>query len=146
MGTWGLCVVDDGFVASEKAMIRKYLILSLPVIHDQSLENPGTVSGIFSGSSTASLSAIAEMGVSFVGEVSLEFTGSTTLSASGGLVLNSNKLVACGSVGASDFMVGVTGEALVFNQTVEDIGYSHTFDFEYTKNFNAIIYDFHEDE
>jgi hypothetical protein len=32
MGTWELCVDDDGFMASEKAMIRKYLMLSLTVI------------------------------------------------------------------------------------------------------------------
>jgi hypothetical protein len=130
----------------EGAFAASAIMFSSSTAFDQSLETPGTVSGIFSSNSTASLSAIAEMGVSFVGEVSLNLTGSTTLHASGGLALNNKKLVACGSVGASDFTVGVTGEALVFNQTVEDIGYSHTFDFEYTKNFNAIIYDFHEDE
>jgi hypothetical protein len=68
-------------------------------------------------------------------------TSGTTLHASGGLALKNKKLVACGSVGASDFTVGVTGEALFFNERYP-VNASYVFDYEVNKDFESCIYDF----
>jgi hypothetical protein len=111
---------------------------------DQSKEHAGTIAGQIVGESTASVSAVASMGVLFVGEVSLALEGSTSLSASGELVYEQQQLLACGSIDASDFTVTVIGEVLVLNETLEDLEYTHTFDFKYNKEFRSVIFDLNE--
>ena len=140
MGTWGLCVVDDGFVASEKAMIRKYWILSLPVIHDQSLENPGSVSGTLAGESTGFVSAEVQMGWDFAG-VSLEAIGAASLEATGKLIFKNQQLNLCGNVGVTEINATAIGTAMFGNEKyiVES---SYTFDFVAQQNFNSRIHDF----